>query len=499
MNYLDTNNLTHILNQSTPLKADNFYLQGEKLEDGGCKWSLHTKSRSSWMLMLSSYFHSRIEGGSFLKLAIATANEKEIPLLVDLQHDKNFIRFCRKLEGIETKEHKQQRLKEKFWRAVENAKLIGKGLLKDPDAKILEEFAWLEALSSDHRYGFSLLSEWRSWKADRTDLSFHEWREEKGFIGTSSDQVKYLDADERKKYQVSFLEGKLVRDHQPFTTARAHSLFSGQGIAIYVVSLEEQLYVGSHEVGKFHHSSFLSGRPIKGGGEIQTDAHGQIVYLTSKSGHYNPSKKQMLNVLKWLKKNNVNLDVIKLCVPDQGIDYLYHNAHDYLLSEGNLLPDGMNGTTFDRVSGKISIIHQHLLNVARRNICQLLERLRKQDDLDLSKVLFKEDTAWGDVFTYEAQKYLEGNMFPKHWDGGDYKQLENGEIEIRILKPRSPSEENAIEKDILILTAFMLKGVNLNRVTFIPGEGESPVNGQVYFDDKNPMYMRWCQEKLNNL
>lgn len=493
MHYLDVNNLTDILNQSPPLKAHHFYLLGEKMEYGGCKWSLQTKNSSSWMSMLSAYFEDRIEGASFLKLVSATANEKEIPLLVDLQHDKNFIRFCRKLEGIEEKEHKEQRLHrlhEKFLRAVEKAKLIGKGLVKNPDAKILEEFAWLEALSSDHCYAFSLLSEWRGWKADQTDLSFHEWREKKGFTRASSDQVKYLDAVERKKYEVSFLDGKLVVDHQPFTTAASHSLFSGRGIAIYVVSPDGRLYVGSHEVGKFHHSSFLSGRPVKGGGEIQTDAHGQIVYLSSKSGHYNPSKEHMLNVLKWLKENNVNLSVIKLCVPHQGVDYLYHNAQQYLLSEGNLLPDGMNGAVFDRINGKISIIHQHLLNVARRNNCELLESLKKQDNLDLSKVLFKEDTAWGDVFTYEAQKYLEGNTFPKHWDGGTCTQLDNDEIEIRILKPRSPNQEKAIETDILILTAFMLKGVDLNRVTFIPGEGESPVNGKQYFNDKNPIYMK---------
>lgn len=498
MNYLDSTNLINILNQSNCLKAEDFYLQGEEMANGECKWSLLAKSNFFGISFIPSFFSPIIDGDHFLKLVSATANEEEIPLLMELQQDKNFIRFCRKLEGIETNKHKKQQFHEKFLRAVEKAKIIGKGLVRYPDAKILQEFAWLEALSSDHRYGFSLLSEWRSWKQDGTDLSFNEWREEKGFVGVSSDQVKYLDAIERKEYEVSVLDGVLVRDNQPFTTATANSLFSGKGVAIYVASTDGRLYVGSHEVGKFHHSSFLSGSPIQGGGEIQTDALGQIIYLTTKSGHYNPGKKQMLNVLRWLKEKNVNLDVIQLCVPDQGVDYFYHNAHQYLLFKGDLLPDGINGATFDRVNGEISIIHQHVHNVAKRNNCELLESLNSQHHLDLSKVLFKEDTVWGDVFTYDAQKYLEGHLFPKHWDGGEYTELENGEIEIRVLKLRSPDEKNAIEKDILLLTAFILKGVDLDKVTFIPGPGEDPVNGKVYFDNKNSMYMKWRKEEVNH-
>ena len=506
MNALDSSNIQAMIHQPGPLKIENFYLQGERAKDGGMVWSVqegisHTKKRifQSFFDIFSS---SRIiQGAEFFDLATIIANEREAPLFKGLEKDIDFARFCRKLEGVETEEHKNQRrvrLKKKIINALEKAKIIGKGLAKHPHAKILEEFAWLEALSPDHCYGFELEKEWIDWQNDESDLSFNAWRERKNLIGVSSNQVKYLDEVERNQYEVKIEEGKLKRNGVLFDTHSETSIFSGRGIAIYVVSLDGKLYISSHNRGRFHHSSFLSGAPVKGAGEVQTNAEGQIIFLSPNSGHYNPGKKELLIILKWLQEQSVDLRPIRLCLPEHGENFYYHNAEQFLLAKGNLSPDGIDQVTFERVEGKISIIHQHDLQGGARNNRELLKYLREKQQLNLPEITFKEDTIWGDSFSYNAQEYLEGvNILPRSWEGGEYIEKEEGESEICIHKSRPLNEEDAIVKDIQVLSSFVLKGIDLSKAFFSSGLGMNPVNAKTYFEEKYPRYMNWREQQLD--
>ena len=453
----------------------------------------------SFLALIQFQIHVSFKEQIFFALQKAAANEEEGPSLGGLEHNVHFARFCRKLEGVETIEHKECRrkqIKEKFLRAVEKAKIIGKGLAKHPEAKMLREFAWLEALSLDHRYGFDLQREWMDWQREETNLSFDEWRISKRLVGSSPDQVKYLNKEERKQYEVIISDGLLIRDGKPLNTSSESTIFSGKGIAIYVVSPEGQLYVGSHNKGKFHHSSFLSGAPVKGGGEIQTDEQGQIIYLSPKSGHYNPGKKELLAVLEWLQEKGVNLKLIQLCVPSEKGDFYYHNAEQFLGTKGNLAPDGIEQATFERNGGQITAIHQHSLHGGAANNRDLLKNVMNTEELDLSKVVFKEDTPWGDVFSYNALEYFEqGNLLPKQWEGGELVNNGDGSFEIRILKPRSPNEGDAIEKDMLVLNLFALKGIDLSKASFTM-LGEVSVNALTYMEHNFSQYMEWREEKL---
>ena len=175
-----------------------------------------------------------------------------------------------------------------------------------------------------------------------------------------------------------------------------------------------------------------------GAGEIQTNSQGKIVCISAKSGHYNPGKSEMLNTLKFLKDNQVNLEKIKVVIPghhDDHEDFVYNNANEFLLSNGNMHLDGLDSATFEREEGKITTIHQHNPQIARSNNYSLLKKIQDREDLDLSNVVFKEDTSWGAVFVYNALEYLKGiNRIPISWDGGLLIHKAPDLFEIRTLK-----------------------------------------------------------------
>ena len=88
-------------------------------------------------------------------------------------------------------------------------------------------------------------------------------------------------------------------------TADMVSHESGPGYAIYVMSAEGHIHVGSHVVGQYHHSSLLGGEDVAGAGELIVK-RGAMKFVSNKSGHYRPKAKhfnQVLHVLDKMKQN----------------------------------------------------------------------------------------------------------------------------------------------------------------------------------------------------
>jgi hypothetical protein len=73
------------------------------------------------------------------------------------------------------------------------------------------------------------------------------------------------------------------------------------------------LYVGEHQVGLFHHSSFIAGGIVAGAGEMSV-ADGKLRMITSKSGHYQPTPDQTRIVLLELQRHGVGLERVPLKV-----------------------------------------------------------------------------------------------------------------------------------------------------------------------------------------
>jgi RHS repeat-associated protein len=106
---------------------------------------------------------------------------------------------------------------------------------------------------------------------------------------------EYLDENQRKAYEVTVDNGLLAYKGGPnkgqlVDTRNMSSLHSSNPSAIFVMSSEGSIYLGSHgQPGSFHHSSFLAGSNVASAGEMVVH-DGKIVEVSNTSGHYKPAQ-----------------------------------------------------------------------------------------------------------------------------------------------------------------------------------------------------------------
>ncbi|MFG1943149.1 hypothetical protein [Nonomuraea sp. NPDC048826] len=134
------------------------------------------------------------------------------------------------------------------------------------------------------------------------------------FVGEDHrDGVLYLDAAERESKRLVVHDGKLYDVHgRLFDTTEARSHFSGEGRAIFVMDQYGNLYAHKeHEVGVFHHSSFLGGAEVAGAGDFEVK-NGVLKVISRHSGHYHPAPEDLQRVVDRLRSSGVDFDgVIK--------------------------------------------------------------------------------------------------------------------------------------------------------------------------------------------
>jgi len=125
----------------------------------------------------------------------------------------------------------------------------------------------------------------------------------------STRMVEYDDESAQQRSTVLVGGGKLFRSDEsktPVDTAKSVTHQTGPGAEIFVVSETNEIHMASHKLGKFHHSSLLGGKPVSMAGEMKVTA-GKIDWISNKSGHYAPSKEQLLQFLYHLGKDGVPL------------------------------------------------------------------------------------------------------------------------------------------------------------------------------------------------
>lgn len=106
--------------------------------------------------------------------------------------------------------------------------------------------------------------------------------------------VDYLNELERIKHEV-FVQGDKIIDANGNLFNTSDSIIKDwvgkktiSNRAIFVMSPRGHLYISKiQEIGKFHHSTFLSGKKVAAAGEIIIE-DGVIKLITDKSGHYRP-------------------------------------------------------------------------------------------------------------------------------------------------------------------------------------------------------------------
>ena len=133
---------------------------------------------------------------------------------------------------------------------------------------------------------------------------------------TPPSQVRYLDATERARYKLTIRNGKVYDSKgKLFDTHGAKSIHShgSNKTAIFVMDEEGSLYAGSHEYGKFHHSSFLAGQPVAAAGEIEISS-GVIRSITDQSGHYWPPAEHLRQALQVIEAQGIKSSTIKVTI-----------------------------------------------------------------------------------------------------------------------------------------------------------------------------------------
>ena len=223
--------------------------------------------------------------------------------------------------------------------AVTQARTLDVKLLTSPadfrqikgDVKLGAQSYWLERVDPQHRAGFQLSAKYEQWIAEgsarwakMTFWDYVNW--------DAMDQVLFLgegavDGDGapiRECYRVQFdARGLAINiDNSPFTTRGYETAFAGDGWAVFVVDPFGKLYARSHQVGYFHHSTFLAGRPVAAAGEILSDDTGKIRFITAKTGHYKAGVDEMtrlVNLIPQLPPDALVLpDFVKLGQPPAG-------------------------------------------------------------------------------------------------------------------------------------------------------------------------------------
>ena len=118
-------------------------------------------------------------------------------------------------------------------------------------------------------------------------------------------KVKYLSARELKQYEVFVNKKGLLVDYKGkiIDTRNGQTIKGGVGSGIFVMSPSGRIFLSQRQaVGKFHHSSFLKGKPVAAAGEISV-IDGKIIMMNNSSGHYHPSPLSVDQVIIELEKN----------------------------------------------------------------------------------------------------------------------------------------------------------------------------------------------------
>ena len=183
----------------------------------------------------------------------------------------------------------------------------------------------LEKLDPKHRMGDVLspmLGVWQRSPSKAQGLGFFEWLDtlsqievtryltdlvSPGFARANAPAfmtgVQYLNRIARRYYKVipDRRHSRLLYNGSPLTTKRApfETVFSGRGWGAWVLSPTDSLYTGPHVRGQFHHSSFLSGAPVKAAGEWMCSG-GRVEFITGKTGHYQCDIKALVGALVFL-------------------------------------------------------------------------------------------------------------------------------------------------------------------------------------------------------
>lgn len=228
-------------------------------------------------------------------------------------------------------------------------------------SKILEEEYWPEFKFR----GQMAIANWirdSSYEALNKFNTFHEAIEaDKNRRGLTKLTIKYF--KDPSKYEIQLKNGKAYQARDLLDTSDAAGTDIKSGECIFVADTSGKIYCNDPRkflTSQVHHSSFLQGRPVMAAGTLRVE-NGVIKEITLLSGHYRPGRKELLDFLKLLQKNSVNLKQISVIDRPNGIK---KNAFTYLKTKGVMLGDDRAET----INQLASEAFKEILNKQRKGL-----------------------------------------------------------------------------------------------------------------------------------
>lgn len=231
-------------------------------------------------------------------------------------------------------------LQTKLQRAGQKALQIYKGVKKGGIP--MQERYRTEILDSEHRYGSQLVHFHTTWAGSTSTDDFDTWLKRiaageraAGLDDLESyykiplseiDKLRYLDKDQRQAYEMQVDKEGLI------STKKDGLLGNPKTEYLFVVSPDDKVYLASYDDKQsgWHHSSFLSGSPVKFAGRLTVEK-GKIVKIDSWSGHYQPKYEKLVIVLTTLQTKGIAIEEVMV---DRGGTML--KAIDFLAQQGKV-------------------------------------------------------------------------------------------------------------------------------------------------------------------
>lgn len=220
--------------------------------------------------------------------------------------------------------------------------LLIRGLASDDSihtpyaGKLMDPEYWDEVKYHGKRY----IADWileRSHFSKHHFISFKETVEyNENLKGVPRRYVTHLDNPE--SFKLTRNRGKFLFRGRPIDSSRSYGTEIHTGEVIFVAGTDGSIFTSDPEGyvdNVFHHSSFLKGKPVICAGTLRFKK-GQLVEITTASGHYKPDNQNLLNFLDLLK-NHYKLDLSKVRVKTHNGGF--RNAERFYKTKGVCLPD----------------------------------------------------------------------------------------------------------------------------------------------------------------
>mgnify|MGYP003478600941 FL=1 len=249
---------------------------------------------------------------------------------------------------LELKDQVIRRLSEKAiaqqkWQMLRDSPIFkGKG-------KMLDQRYWRETIGPHFAGGDFTQNAFAEWESSRSSKNFADWLDSiyipRILAGPSSPmqsvatkiqstKVEYLNDEERKNKLITIQNGLFIDAFgQPCDTGTMSTVYSGNGWGIFVIDTDKNIYISSHKMAEFHHSSFLSGAAVFAAGEMAI-RQGRLVSISGKSGHYKPGPEILQKTLFLLHYNGIDLSSATAII-DIKKPVRYFNAYEVMLNDSS--------------------------------------------------------------------------------------------------------------------------------------------------------------------